>query len=81
MIITVFVFVVLITIAASCDFSAYTLSEKDERLLYSDETTMQKENTSVFGTASITGQINEQDLQASTCKDEAEDILNRIYNN
>ena len=46
MIITVFVFVVLITIAASCDFSAYTLSEKDERLLYSDETTMQKEDTS-----------------------------------
>lgn len=42
---------------------------------------MQKEDTSVFGTASITGQINEQDLQASTCKDEAEDILNRIYNN
>lgn len=58
MIITVFVFVLLITIAASCDFSAYTLSEKDERLLYSDETTMQKEDTSVFGTASITGLID-----------------------
>ena len=72
--------IVLIAIAASCDFTPYTLTNEEITLLYNNEDKEEPENTNVFGDSSVTGKINETDLVNSSAQQQAEELLNKIYN-
>lgn len=80
MLIYLIIVVILIAIAVTCDFTPYTLSEDEVKLLYSDEVEATTDDTSIFGTSTITGDINTEDISSSSAKAQAEELLNQIYN-
>jgi hypothetical protein len=47
------------------------------KLLYSDTHT---DDDSIFGTSTVTGDFDANELQSSSAKDQAEELLNQIYN-
>lgn len=80
MLLYVIEFIVIIAIVVTCDFTPYTLTDEEVVLLYSDETTSDNSNDTIFGTSTITGEINTNDIMSSDKKQQAEDLLNKIYN-
>lgn len=73
------IIVVLIGIAVTCDFSAYSLTESEIKLLYNDEQNSAENTNTVFGDSTKTGVINETDLQSSEITGQAEELLQQIY--
>ena len=80
MLITCLIFLVLVGIAITCDFTPYTLDDDEVALLYSDEHLDVNENSGVFGNSFAAGQPAEADLQSDDVKNTAEELLNKIYN-
>lgn len=80
MLLSLIEFIIIIAIVVTCDFTPYTLTDEERALLYSDETNDAKENDTIFGTSTITGEINTSDVISSDKKQQAEDLLNKIYN-
>lgn len=79
------VYVLITAIILLVDFSAITLDENTERLLYSTEVGCEMEEGDEshppFGnSAGIGGEINAGDLSESMAKEDAERFLDEIYN-
>ena len=71
--------IILIGIAITCDFSSYSLSDDEIKLLYNNEQNkIDDDNNSVFGDSTRTGVINESDIQSSVAN-QAEELLQQIY--
>lgn len=71
-------FIVIIAIVITCDFTPYTLTDEETALLYSDE--VNEADNTLFGTSTITGEIDTKDIGNDDRKQQAEDLLNKIYN-
>ena len=71
-------FIVIIAIVITCDFTPYTLTDEEIALLYSDE--VNEADDTLFGTSTITGEIDTKDIGNDDRKQQAEDLLNKIYN-
>lgn len=77
------VYFLIVVLISFCDFSSLTLSEKDTQLLYvtEDNTGVEEEtDENLFGTSTITQEIDEQDLIDIDAAKQAEEALNQIYN-
>lgn len=76
------VFFLVVVLIAFCDFTDLTLSENDVKLLYvTDEVSTEDEtNENLFGTSTITQEIDTQDLVDIDVAEQAENALNQIYN-
>lgn len=72
---------VLVLVTVTCDFTPYTLSDDDVALLYSDATSDTDNDTAaIFGDSTVTGIVNDADLCDVAAKEQAEELLNQIYN-
>lgn len=80
MLFNIVILIVLIAIVVTCDFTPYTLTDKEAALLYSNEKQFSEEDSGIFGTSTVTGEISEGDLSNKSVNQQAEDLLNRIYN-
>lgn len=70
----------LVLIVITSDFSALTLSEKDCDLLYVSDNYVEEKNDTLFGTNTISQEIDESDLIDFDAAKQAEEALNQIYN-
>lgn len=76
-------FVLVTIIITACDLSSLLLTEKDTALLYVDENYVENddENTeNLFGTSTISQEIDQEDLVDFDAVKQAEEALNQIYN-
>lgn len=77
-------FVLVTLIIAVCDLSSLTLTERDTVLLYVDENCIENEDSenaeNLFGTSTISQEINQEDLVDFDAVKQAEEALNQIYN-
>lgn len=80
MLFNIVILIVLIAIVVTCDFTPYTLTDEEAALLYSNEKQFSEEDSGIFGTSTVTGEISEGDLSNKSVNQQAEDLLNRIYN-
>lgn len=71
---------ILVLIVITSDFSALTLSEKDCDLLYVADNYVEEQNENLFGTNTISQEIDESDLIDFDAAKQAEEALNQIYN-
>lgn len=72
----------LIGVAATCDFTPYTLTDEEIQLIYNDGKEQNSINTDsgIFGNSTVTRTVNENDVLSESVKDQAEELLEQIYN-
>lgn len=72
----------LIGITTTCDFTPYTLTDAEIQLIYNDgkEQDATDNGSSIFGNSTVTKTVNENDILSESAKDQAEELLEQIYN-